>query len=76
MEFTKEEIKEYITDALRMRTGDDLERCKGSFMHMSNDDMEREHGQSGRTKKEVLEGYERERRLYNVALEAVTGLKG
>ena len=65
MEFTKEEVKEYITGALRMRTGDNLERCVKSFGHLSGIELEEEYG--GTTKGKMLAGYERERRLYKAA---------
>ena len=67
MTFTDDEIKEYITSALRNCTGDNLERCKMAFEGMSAVEMQRDHGQSGISRKNVLLGYQRERDLFNAA---------
>ena len=71
MTFTDDEIKEYITGALRNSTGDNLERCEMAFKGMSAVEMQRDHGQSGISRENVLLGYQRERELFNVATETL-----
>lgn len=71
MTFTDDEIKEYITGALRNHIGDNLERCEMGFKGMSAVEMQRDHGQSGISRENVLLGYQRERDLFNVATETL-----
>jgi hypothetical protein len=41
--------------------GDDLERAIAAFRGYSVEDMGKQHGQSGRTRQEILDGYFRDR---------------
>ena len=70
-EFTNDEIKEYIRGALRTRTSDNLERCELVFKGLDNKQMQIEHGSSGRSRQEILEGYQKERRLYNATIQVI-----
>ena len=42
--------------------GDDLERAQRAFGRLGGTAMDQQHGQSGRTRCEILNGYEEERR--------------
>ncbi len=44
--------------------GDDLERARMAFGRMSAADLGKQHGESGHTRREILQEYERERELY------------
>ena len=70
-EFTNDEIKEYIRGALRTKTSDNLERCKMAFKGLDNKQMQIEHGSSGQSRQEILEGYQKERRLYNATIQVI-----
>ena len=70
-EFTKEEINNYILRALRMSTGDNLERCQMGFSKYSDTEMLQQHGQSGQTRKEVLDAYQRDRNLYYASVDVL-----
>lgn len=50
--------KQTIIDALNNHRGDDLERARLSFGKMSAEELEKQHGQSGKTRGEILRGYE------------------
>lgn len=46
--------------------GDDLERARRAFGHMSDAELDQEHG-DGQTRRQVLQEYENERALYLAA---------
>ncbi len=47
-------MKKFIIDCIEQARGDDLQRAKLSFEGL---DMSLEHGQSGRSRQSVLDGY-------------------
>lgn len=47
--------------------GDDLERAQKAFGGMCDEALEVEHGQSGQTRRQIWEGYQQERGLWNDA---------
>ena len=53
-----------IVDAAR---GDDLERATRAFAGMTSAALDEPHGESGKTRREVLDGYRRERQEWNRA---------
>jgi hypothetical protein len=53
--------KEIILDALNRYQGDDLERAEMAFRHLSDKDLDLQHGESGKTRRQILEGYRAER---------------
>lgn len=56
----QEKLKRIIENA----KGDDLERARRSFHGMSSRQLDEQHGQSGRTRRQILQEYEAERALY------------
>lgn len=69
---SEREIIEYILKAIHAYTGDDLERARMSFIQFTPRQMQEQHGQSGRTRQEVLDGYVRERALATTSVHWVT----
>ena len=68
IEFTETEIIEYIKTALSISKGDNLERAQRSFKGL---DLTKQHGQSGKTRGEILDEYKTHRQLYYNALKWV-----
>jgi hypothetical protein len=60
--------KEIVRRALLQFRGDDLERAKRAFSGMNKDQMSKPYGQSGRSCKDILEGYERHNEQIDIAL--------
>ena len=52
----KEVILQLVKNALA-NADDNLSRARMAFRAMSNDEMREDHGQSGRSRQEVLSGY-------------------
>ena len=50
-------IKNFIISTLRSRRGDDHIRAARAFHGMTEAQMNMEHGESGRTRKEILTSY-------------------
>lgn len=73
-EFIPEEVKEYINRALSIATGDELERAKRAYSNKTPQQMQKEHGQSGKTCQEILNSYQKERDLNTAAKELVKNL--
>ena len=71
MGFTVTEIVDYIQRAIDQRTGDNLERAQSAFRGLADDQMDKEYGQSGKTRREILNGYECERTLATAAMKWV-----
>jgi hypothetical protein len=71
MEFTETEIRDYIQRAIRSYSGDDLERARRAFRGLSPEEMEELHGESGQTRRQILDGYIRERALATAAMASV-----
>lgn len=70
-EFSNDEVKEYIKDALNTRKSDNLERCEMSFEGLDDEQMQIEHGSSGLSRQEILDNYRKERRLYNTVIQTI-----
>ena len=51
-----------IKKAMANARGDDLERAEAAFHGMTGPELDQMYGQSGRTRREILEGY-RQRRM-------------
>ena len=60
--------KQKLLQIVRSARGDDLERAKIAFHGMSDALLDQQHGQSGKTRREVLREYETERAEYEAAL--------
>jgi hypothetical protein len=71
MEFTQEEIFDYVQRAVHERTGDDLERARIAFRGKSPKEMEKEWGTSGQSCQKILDGYVKERSLATAAMKWV-----
>ena len=63
MRTARQKLKQIVENAV----GDDLERARASFRGMSDKELDEQHGQSGMTRRQVLEGYETERKSYLAA---------
>jgi hypothetical protein len=66
-QFTTRQKIDYILRKIEATRGDDLERAKKFFAEFSEQEMNEQHGQSGRTRREVLKGYEESRALHDEA---------
>ena len=65
--------KQVILDALSQYMGGDLERAEAAFKNLSEDELNKEYGQSGQTCKEILEEYrERQAEVKNAIMWAIT----
>lgn len=64
----QEEIKQYIISIVKNATSDNLERANMQFGRMSDDQLDKEYGQSGRTCREIWNEYKDERELNQSAL--------
>jgi len=53
-----EDYKDYILRMVKMQTGDNLERAKAAFRNLSDDDLDRQYGQSGQTCRQILAEYQ------------------
>jgi hypothetical protein len=62
-------------EALQNMRGDDYTRAKRAFRGMTDDQMKQQFGESGRTRAEVLAGYEAEFRKYSDAIQWVASQK-
>lgn len=65
----KKQVHDYIRRAIQALTSDDLERATAAFRNCTPEQMKQEYGQSGRTRQEILDGYQRERDLNREAKE-------
>lgn len=65
---TKKQNIEYIKRAMKSFKGDDLERCELAFSHMSSTELDQQYGKSGKTCREIREGYRSERRKWESAM--------
>lgn len=57
----KPEFDDYIRRAIRNTDSDDLERAQWAFRQFTPEQMQEQHGQSGDTRQQVLDGYRKER---------------
>jgi hypothetical protein len=60
---------------LNYAKGDGLERAELGFRGLSDAELDTEHGQSGRTRREILEGYRRQRREWEAVKAFVDSLE-
>lgn len=51
------ETKRIVLCALEYYIGDDVFRARAAFKGLSHAEMQMEHGQSGRTRQQILDGY-------------------
>jgi hypothetical protein len=63
--------KEIAIRALRDARGDNFERAKAAFAGLTDEQMQQEYGQSGRTRAEILADYGAHVREINAAIEWV-----
>lgn len=59
--------KEKLIKIVEGARGDDLERAERAFGRFSQEQMKEEHGESGRTRAEILDAYKKERNEWNQA---------
>jgi len=63
------EHKKLAIQALESVRGDDLYRARAAFRGLSAEEMGKQHGQSGKTRAEILRGYEEHETKINAALQ-------
>ncbi len=61
------ESADIIRHAMQNAKGDNLERAEASFRHVSTTSMDQEYGQSGKTRRDILEEYRANRRKWEAA---------
>lgn len=59
---------DYIFRTLGRTDGDDLERCQAAFRGLSPQQMSSLYGESGRTRQEILDGYQINRDRHTAAV--------
>lgn len=64
-------IKGLIRLALEQYRGDDYERAKHAFRNCTLEQMNQEYEASGKTRKEILDGYEQVNKAVDIAMEWV-----
>lgn len=57
-----------IEKALQQFKGDDAARARAAFSRCTPEQMQEQHGQSGRTRAEILQGYEKHEAEVEAAL--------
>lgn len=67
--------QELAIQALQNMRGDDYSRAQRAFRDMTDEQMQQQHGESGRTRAEVLAGYEAEFRKVSAAIQWVISQK-
>lgn len=65
----KPEVKETVRRALLNNRGDDLNRARAAFRGLDSDQLDQQHGESGKTRREILSAYERHEAEVDRALE-------
>lgn len=63
-------VREFVLNCIERARGDDLARAKLSFKGLSAEQMQMEHGRSGQTKQEILDGYQAHSGLCDAAIKA------
>lgn len=53
-----DDIRDTIRSALSNYRGDDLERAKSAFRNFDAKQMQEQHGFSGKTRQQIVDGYE------------------
>lgn len=67
-------IKKALEHCARLYKDDSLERAEAAFRNLSDKRLDKKYGESGRTCREILEGYRNGRREWREAKEAFEGL--
>lgn len=67
-------LKAFTLRALENHRGDDLERARTAFRGLSAEDMDKEYGRSGKTRRQIIEGYERHAAEVDAAIAWVKSL--
>lgn len=62
------EAQQLAKQALEQMKSDDLYRAKASFKGMSSQQMNEQHGQSGKTRQQILDGYEKQNARIDAAI--------
>jgi hypothetical protein len=65
--------KELALEALRNMIGDDLYRAECAFAGMTQKQMQEQHGQSGRTRQQIIDGYRQHDRKVREAIQWLDG---
>lgn len=60
--------KQVILSALYSARGDDLERARMAWARLPDSGLDKEHGESGKTKREHLAGWEKHRAEVDAAI--------
>lgn len=68
--------KEIVTRAMQNAKSDDLERAKAAFSGMADEGMGMQHGQSGSTRREILDGYQTARNEWETAMDELRAVIG
>jgi hypothetical protein len=58
MTMTDAEKKAYVLSAIESAKSDDLRRAQAAFRRCSPAEMDQEYGESGRTRRQILQSYE------------------
>jgi hypothetical protein len=56
---------------IKQSFGDDLERARLAFAGLTPEKMDEQYGQSGQTRRQIIEGYEQSRHEHQAALDWV-----
>lgn len=67
--------KELAIKALEMAKGDDFLRAKHAFWGLTNEQMEQQHGQSGKTRREILAQYQKHHDDHQAAIQWLKGVQ-
>ena len=65
------DVKQFIIGCIENNRGDDLQRAKAAFRNFSAEEMKEEHGQSGRTRREILDEHWNHDKDCNAAISLV-----
>lgn len=53
----RDETKKFVLNCIEQHRGDDLVRAKMAFKDCTPEEMNQEHGESGQTRQQILDGY-------------------
>lgn len=68
------EERAYILKCVGRTDGDDLERAENAFRNLSAQQFDQQYGQSGKTCRQILEGYRTQRAFHKAAYVALQEL--
>ena len=57
MLYNPEDLRELVLRVLGQYRGDDLYRAKAAFRDCTQEEMQQQYGESGRTRAQIVEGY-------------------